>query len=231
MRCLYVFAALALSAGCGLVDPDITDFELFIRDKQFTVDTAQWGLTDVDAYTGTDCTQQAGVCSAAAQQACTEGQCFGRCDAEGTGTCELLVLVNLWQPVVLGMDNPELATLDDQPLVDVMIDSIQYEVTENTLDVATPTFTIYVAPSTIMSPGDPEAEPVGTIAPVAAGTLVPLTDVTITADGQAALQRFMTDYSTPFNIIVGSEMVLAQGDTVPTGGMTARVQVRAHAGL
>jgi len=223
-------ATTAATAGCGLVDPDIGDFDLFIRDKQFTVDTAQWELQDVDTFTSIDCSQSTGICAAAAEQACTSGQCFGRCNGQ-TDTCELQVIVALWNVVDTQQENSELQTIEDQPLIDVTIDSIDYEVTENTLTIDTPAFTVYVAPSTIMSPGDPEAQAIGTIPAVTSRTMVALTSVELTDDGQATLKSFMDDFMTPFNIIVGAELIVGMGDPVPTGAMTSNVQVRAHAGL
>ncbi len=227
---LAVLALVGALGGCGLVDPDITHFELFIKDKQFTVDTAQWELQDVDTFTDIDCSGNAGICATAAQQACTSGQCFGSCNADSQ-TCELQVIVALWQMVDVKTENEELMTIDDQPLIDVTIDAIEYEVTENTLTVDAPEFTVYAAPQTIMSPGDPEARPVGTIPGVTARTMVARTSVEFTDEGKATLKSFMDDFMTPFNIIVGTEVVVGMGDTVPSGSMTANVQVRAHAGL
>ncbi len=216
--------------GCGLVSSDITDFDLFIKDKQFTVDTEQWELSDVPAYTMIDCSQSAGICAAAAEQACAEGQCFGRCDV-ATDTCELQVVVALWQMVDVKTENSELNTIDDQPVIDVTIDAIDYEVNENTLTIDTPEFTVYVAPSTIMSPGDPEAEAIGTIPGISSRTMIGLTSIELTDDGKATLKTYMDDFMTPFNIIVGAELIVGMGDPVPSGSMTANVQVRAHAGL
>jgi hypothetical protein len=225
----FVVLAGAL-AGCGLVDPDITNFELYVQEKQFTVATDDWGLADVPDFTSIECADMPGFCAQGAMAACEPGQCVGRCNGE-SDTCELQVLVALWQPVNVDAENPELRDIASEPVVEVEIDTIEYTVTENTLNVATPPFTIYVAPSTIMSPGNPEARAIGTIEMVAAGTLVPTTQVEITAEGRAALGDFMGDYMTPFNIIVGAELIIGMGDTVPTGAMSAEVQVRAHAGL
>ena len=61
--------------------------------------------------------------------------------------------------------------------------------------------------------------------------MVALTSVELTEDGQATLKRYMDDFMTPFNIIVGAELIVGMGDPVPSGAMTANVQVRAHAGL
>jgi len=231
MRSFVLAAGIALAgSGCGLVDPDITNFDLYVNEKRFTVDTEQWELTGVDEFTATECAGSAGVCAVGAMAACTEGQCFGQCDGE-TDTCQLQIQVALWQEVNIDTENPELRDISDEPIIEVEIDAIEYEVGENTLNVPTPEFTLYAAPSTIMSPGDPEAKPIGTIAAVDATTLVPRTTVDITAEGRETLADFMGDHGTPFNIIIGSQLVVGMGDTVPSGALSATVQVRAHAGL
>jgi len=227
LRCFVLLATLL--AGCGLVDSDITDFELYVRDKDFTLDTEQWQLQGVDQFTTTDCSQTTQICGSAAENVCAEGQCAGSCGLEGT--CELQVLVALWKPVDTNLENPELKTVADQPVVDVTIDSIAYQVVENNLNIETPPLDVYVAPSTIMSPGNPEARHIGTIEPVPSRTLVPETDIVITGEGRAALADFMGDYMTPFNIIVGTDVIVGNGDEVPSGKVSAVVRVRAHAGL
>jgi hypothetical protein len=80
-----------------------------------------------------------------------------------------------------------------------------------------------------MSPGDPEAEAVGEIPTVAPGTLLPFTAVDITSAGRSSLISYMTSFSTPFNIIVGADLHITQGDTVPSGRLTAQIKVAAHA--
>ena len=230
MRSFALFALVL--TGCGLVNPDITNFDLFIKDKSFTVDTDQWDLNGVGPFTSQACDTQNDVCAAAVEQSgvCAPGQCFGRC-APDTSTCELRIVLQLWSTVDMVADNPEINTVADEPIVQVTIDSIAYQVTENTMNVETPMFTVYAAPSNIMSTGDPEAEPVGSIAPVPPATLIPETDILIDDGGQQALENKMGDYMTPFNIIVGAEIDVGMGDTIPDGKLSAVVRVRAHAGL
>jgi len=235
MHRLVVGVAMAVGlclTGCGLVDSNITNFDLYIKDKMFTVDTSQWQLQGVDAYTRAQCTPSPDQCAAALDQsmACKPGQCFGHCDAS-TNTCQLQILLSLWQTVDMSTDNPEINTVASEPVVQVTIDSIAYQVIENTLNVPTPEMTVYAAPSTIMSPGDPEAKPVGTIPSINANELVGETTVMMTPDGDANLGTYMGDYMTPFNIIVGSEIDVGMGDVVPDGRLTAVVRVKAHAGV
>jgi hypothetical protein len=227
---VFAFVVAAMSGGCGLISSDVTNFDLTLPDKTFTVDTAQWMLTNADTYLSQSCASSPGVCAAAANQVCKSITCFGSCDAS-TQTCDAQVLVSLYQTVNLLVDKPELKQINDAPLVNVHIDAIQYVVTENTLNIDTPELQLYVAPATIMAPGDPQAAEIGTIAPIPAGTTPPLTDIVIGADGQTALAKFMGDYMNPFNIIVGTSLQLKQGSTIPTGRLTATVKVTAHAQL
>lgn len=221
--------ALALT-GCGLISSDVRDFDLSVPEKTFTVDTSAWGLGNVDQFTSTDCSGNAGVCAAAAQQACNQGQCFGSCDST-TQTCDLKVLVSLYKAVDLVAEQPELADINNQPLVGVTIDQLEYEVFENTFNVATPPMTVYVAPATVMAPGDPQSFAVGSIPAIPAGTTQAVMPIELSAAGRAELAKYMGAYSMPFNIIVGSELDVKMGDTVPSGVLSAKVKITAHARL
>lgn len=230
-RLLALAAACAVaSVGCGLIDSDITQFDLSMPERTFTVDTEQWELSSDATMPSVDCSDQPGVCSTATDQLCGSEACFGSCGA--TDECEIKVLVSLYRTINLYEEKPELQTLDDQPLVDVTIDRIYYVVPENTMNVGTPELTVYVAPQTIMNPGDPQAQAIGTIAPLPAQTLVldPL-DVDLTPEGRDLLRQYMSDYQTSFNIIVGAEVDIQPGDTMPQGKAVAKVSVDAHAGI
>jgi hypothetical protein len=212
--------------GCGLIDSDITDFNLSINDKTFTVDTAQWELADQSTFPEVDCSVM-DVCSAAVMQSCMSDNCFGSCDGQN---CQALILVSLWVEIDLLDEHPELEEIDN--IVSVTINRVEYEISENTLTIDTPVMTLYVAPATVMSPGDPQAQEIGTIAPVTAGmpTTEPL-EVNLTPEGRDNLREFMSQYRTPFNIIVGSEVEIMAGDPIPMGRLEANVRVTATAGL
>ena len=231
-RVLSAWALVALvapSSACGLIDSDITNFDLALPNKQFTIDASRWGLVDADQLVNQACTTSPDPCAAAAQQACAEGSCLAMCDAT-TSTCDLTLFVSLFNEIDLQTEKPELQTIQNQPVLDVTVDSIKWEVTANTLNVDTPEMVVYVAPSTVMTP-DARAKRVGTVPPVPAGTTQPGTDITFDPMGKAHLAEFMGDYKTPFNIIVGSSLLVEQGDTIPAGAVTVRVSVEAHAGI
>jgi hypothetical protein len=99
------------------------------------------------------------------------------------------------------------------------------------MNIDTPEMVVYAAPQTVMNPMDERARRVGTVPVIPAGATRSLMPIVFDADGKANLAMFMADYKTPFNIIVGSALLVDDGDVVPSGMMTVRVVVEAHAGL
>ena len=228
-RSILAAAAALWLAGCGLIDPDITDFELQLPKKEFTVNTGEWELSADAVFPRIDCTSQPGVCPTGIATACgNEALCFGSCD----GTyCRATVLVALFQTVNLYDERPELKTIDEQPLVSVTVERVAYDVIENTLNVDLPELTVYVGPASAMTPGDPLARPIGTVPPILAGTLPTDAEVNMTPEGREDLREYMKDYMSEFNIIVGAEVEMEADDPMPSGRLTAAVYGNARAGI
>lgn len=223
--------ALVLS-GCGLISSDVTNFDLDFPSKTFTVDASGWQVnqTAADGYTSNPCdpSQPApNVCSSAVAIACPMG-CTGSCDAT-SHTCDLSLDVSVHQAIDLLAEKPELKTINDQPVIHVTVDSLTYQVVDNTLNVDTPAMNVYVAPMAVMDPNDPMAKQIGTIAAVPKGTTVASMDMMYTDTGKQALVDIMGDFKNPFNVIVGSTLVLHDHDPVPTGKLDANVHIKAHA--
>ena len=232
MPALKLLAAIVLTSGCGLISSDVTNFDLTLPDKAFTIDSASWMVDGAKAqpFLATSCASTPTVCGSAAMQACGKG-CSGTCDAS-THTCDLSLDVGLYQMIDLVKEKPELQQINDQPVIKVQIDSVTYEITGNTLNVATPPMTIYVAPSSVMDPKDPSAKAIGTIAAVPAMTKTTAPQqIAYTDSGKAELINIMSTFKSPFNIIVGATLTLKSGDPVPMGKLDAVVHIKAHAGI
>lgn len=225
-----ILAAVSV-AGCGLISSDITDFDLRLQPKSFTVDTSDWGVpADQGTFPEIPCSPDANTCADVAAAYCDQGQCAGSCDAEASA-CAAEVGVSLSQPVNLVQENTELETLNNQPFLSVTIDAVEYMIEENTLSFDTPELRFYVAPLDVMTPDSPEARLVGTIAPVPAGQQLDWTAMTLTPEGEANLREFMGNYRSIFNVLVGAQVGISGGDQSPSGAIKAWVRVRAHAGL
>jgi hypothetical protein len=219
------------SVGCGLISSDVTNFDLTLPDKNFTIDATGWQVNQqqADVLLSTSCSSQPTVCASAAMQACQMG-CSGSCNAT-TQTCDLSLDVSLYRSIDLVTEKPELKSINDEPVIKVTVDSVTYEVTANTLNVATPEMKIYVAPMSVMNPKDPLAKEIGTIAAVPAGTTTTTQNIAFNANGKAELVNIMSTFKTPFNVLIGSTLVIRNGTPVPTGKLDAVVHIKAHAGL
>jgi len=220
--------ALALS-GCGLISSNVTNFDLDLPSKTFSVDTSGWQVSQgaADLYLGMSCNQAPTVCSSAVANACPMN-CSGTCDTTSQ-KCDLGLDVAVHQLIDLLTEKPELQTINNAPIIHVTIDSITYDVSNNTLNVDTPAMNVYVAPMSVMDPNDPMAHQIGTIDPIPAMTTVASKAMTYTSDGQATLVMTMGDFKNPFNVIVGSTLTLKAGSMVPTGKLDAGVTIKAHA--
>jgi len=226
----YLLTALALAAGgCSLISSDVTDFKLQTESKMFTVDTSSWMVNSTAAmtYLNQSCASAPMECGQWVSAACTTN-CSGTCDT-ATQKCDLGLDVAVYQPVDINMSNPELAMIAKEPIVKVKIDTITYTVSMNSLNVATPEMTIYVAPMSVTTTSDPSATAIGTIPPVPAMTTTSATNLMYTSGGQAALQDAMGNYKTPFNVIVGSTVIVKAGDPMPMGKLVASVEITATA--
>lgn len=226
-----VLGLAVVGASCGLVSSDVADFTLDLPDKNFSIDASSWQVDDMEARAllGMSCASAPTVCNSAAQAAC-EMNCSGTCSMQ-TQKCELELDVALYQPINLLIEQPELKSINDQPVIKVTIDSVTYDVPTNTLNVATPELGVYVAPITIMDPTDPNAVKIGTIPPLEPGVTVEKQAIAFTPDGKAKLIAMMSTFKTPFNVIVGSTLVVGEGQPFPTGKLDSVIHIRGHAGL
>jgi len=231
MAALVVAAGGSL-AGCGLISSDVTDFDLTLPEKKFTIDTAGWDIqqSDADQFTRLSCASDAAVCSRAVASACASG-CTGACNSNKT--CDLMLDISLTQPVNLVAEKPELKSINDQPVIKVTIDSVTYRIATNELNVATPQLDVYVAPvSVVLADTESGATLIGSIPPIPAGQVSSDPEMlTFTSSGRTQLVNIMSSFKTPFNVLVGSSLLITAGQRVPTGKLEAAISVNAHAGI
>lgn len=221
---------LGVFAGCGLISSDVTNFDLTLPDKKFTIDTKGWQVDPNGAswYLGQSC-PMSDVCNAAVEMACMTG-CSGICNA--SHTCDLQLDISLRQLIDLLAEKPELKTIDDQPVIKVTVDSVTYDVSSNDLNVDTPELTVYVAPMSSTRISDPQVKAIGTIASVPAGWKTEQSEpIMFTATGKADLVNVMSQYMTPFNVLVGSSLLITKDQALPMGKLEAVVHIRGHAGI
>jgi len=116
----------------------------------------------------------------------------------------------------------QLATFPGHSLVNVSIQSITYQVSNNTLNVDLPPISIYLAPDGVTDPTDPSAELFGTVPPIPAGS-DPMGNVQKTSNADAVFQKYTKNVSQTFNIIAAATVVIDGGSPVPNGHITVTV--------
>ena len=228
----------AFASGCGLIDSDVTNFDLTLPDKQFSVDASGWQVNQMAADTFLDmsCAGAPNICSSAATQACPMN-CTGRCGRR-RASASFELNVSAYKCIDLVTEKPELKQINDEPVIKVTIDSVRYSVTDpNTLNVATPEMGVYVAPITVMDPKDPMAKQIGTIIAVGSGGchrrgarhgVHARTAAQILIDTMSTYKNRSTSSSAPRRERPDRDQV---GQMVPTGKLDAVIQIKAHAGL
>lgn len=219
-------AGLVGLAGC-VIDSKVDEVDLDLPERRVTVDTADWQLADEGTMPSVECSTTRDRCAEHVDMWCgAEDICDAKCVEK---TCEVNVLVALWNTIDLTVEQAELAQLEGQPLQSVTIDEVAFTVTENTLNVDSPALTVSVAPTGVMSVGGGGAEAVGIIPSLPPGSTIEDESIVLTPAGRMVLAERMREYQTPFNLIVGSTVRLHAGDPVPSGRLIADLRVRAHA--
>jgi hypothetical protein len=221
-RSLAVLLAATLSTSCGLIDSDVTRFDLNLPKKDFKLDTADWKLKAEGTLPAVMC--PATDCSAAVDSFCETGACASECST--AGTCDVLVKVSVFQMFNLDLESPELDAIDNQPVIDVTVDTVDFNILTNTLNVATPPLTVFMAPQGVSDPASAEAVEIGTIASIPAGQ-AGVEPLVLTEAGRVSMKGFLDNYKAPFNIIVAGTVVVKAGDPVPTGRLAGQVEAKA----
>lgn len=241
MLCLNARLAAAvlgvsLVAGCGLISSDVTNFDLMLPEKKFTIDASGWQVDGSKSpfsngtLASVPCNSMPTVCSMMVAQACSS-DCSSTCDI-AANSCQLSLDISRPLKVDLLTDQPDLKTINDQPVIKVSIDSVTYEVRFNDLTVDTPAIDVYVAPISALKPTDPLAKRVGTIPAIAKGTITTEPQaLEFTPTGKADLVNIMSTFKTPFNVLVASHLMVHAGQMLPMGKLDAVVHIRGHAGL
>src|SRR5262249_17969187 len=137
---------------------------------------------------------------------CPGGSCTTDCEA-GTHQCQAHVPASLTNDYDLSKDASEYAQFASLGIVNVGIDAVYFNITQNTLTVTTPQLSVYAGPQTIHAPTDPGAQLIGTIPSVQRGQTGRV-NVVFSGNGQATIKMFMDNFKTPFRVLVAGDIVV-----------------------
>ncbi len=232
MKILLAGVLLIGSVDCGLISSDITTTGYQLPAQTYSFDTSMFkglptGSTQAvpcgDGQAITDC------CNPAPLPApdCTTTPLVCLADSSGSSVCTAEIPQSLSSEINLGTAVPALSKF---PTGNISIASINYTVTNNTLNVDLPAVTIYLAPGGVTNPKDAQAMVFGTIPAIPAGT-DPSAMVVKDSGADRAFQTYAGNLSTPFDFIASTTVVIPSGSPIPSGQVTISITVTLSAHL
>jgi hypothetical protein len=215
-----VIAAFVLLGGCGLISSDISKITFDLPTETYTFDTAQWSNLPKGTIPAVPCSSATDCCTAATLTGsgldCTTLTC------NSSSVCEVDVPESAATPVNLAMSVPALQTFAGHGLSSITIKSINYAVSNNSLNIDLPPMTIYLAPDMVTDPHDSRAMEFGTIPAIPAGT-DPSGMVNLVPNAAQVFATFTGDVGKPFYIIAAGTVAIPSGSPAPSGAITLSV--------
>ncbi|HKA86186.1 MAG TPA: hypothetical protein VKE22_00920 [Haliangiales bacterium] len=218
------FVLGVVAVGCGLISSDVTNISLALPPQDFRIDSSDWRMPPG----ATPIIPCAGDCSALSAAVCTQQNCSVACGSDSV--CYAKVTISLKNDFDLARDAPSYHQVSTLPAVSVTVQSVTFDISENTLNLATPSLSVYFGPTSITGPNDPGAELVGTIPAVPAGQTGHF-PVAFSSNGPDIVKKYMDDFHTPFRAIIFGVVIVHGGQASPTGRMVGQVNAIAKASL
>jgi hypothetical protein len=235
MKIFLAGLLLLSSVGCGLLSSDITTTSYKLPAQTYSFDTSMFsglpsGSTPAvpcgDGQAVTDCCNPP---APAPTPDCATTPLVCAADSSGTyaNVCTAQLPESISTLIDLGTSVPALSSF---PTGNISIASVEYTVTDNTLNVDLPSVTIYLAPQGMTKPTDPGAMVFGTIPTIPAGS-DPSGAVQKSPSADQTFSMYAGNLSTPFEFIAGTTVVIPSGTPVPSGHVTITVTVTLSAHL
>src|SRR6266700_2858667 len=212
---------LGMLAGCGLISSDITAITFDLPAKRFTFDTAGWTAPPSTYNVAVPCGAGQAVADCCHPPApAPTPDCAATPLICASSVCALQFPINVSQSINLKNEVPALAGQAASSLT-ITIKQISYTIVSG-MNVPLPPIDVYVAPASVTSADDPSATKFGTIPATPAGA-TQSGNVALDPAGQTALSQYMSQFSTPFNLIGHAVMVVPSGSPTPAGKVDATV--------
>lgn len=220
-----------VAPGCGILSSDIATVSFDLPARHYVFDTATWKLP-AGTVPAVPCTSSDLCCMLAQQLAgydCAASPPLVCDTSTPPGTCAVSIPVEPPpQTINLKQQVPQLSSLgSSQSLAAVSISEIDYQV-KTTLNHALPSVELFLAPSTVTSPDDPQAHKFGSIPAIPASTdttngSTSSGKVVLEPDAGATFSSYAYQFGTPFNFLARATFLLRGGDATPTGSVDITV--------
>lgn len=219
---------LALVTGCGLINSDLATVSFDLPPKTYTFDTGQsdWAGAMSSAFAtvpviACDPVNQGAECCPAQLGAAGIDCTKLTCDA-ASGSCAFTVLVTS-PPQPIDLKNEGLpSSLSSQSILDITVKKLQYDVSQNSLNIDLPPVDLYLGPQGTTSVGG--AVKFATVPAIPSGVTLSNGNIPIDANANAAFENIGMHLGTPFVFLAQTKVVIPGGTPAPTGAMTFTVK-------
>ncbi|HEX4403479.1 MAG TPA: hypothetical protein VH560_01540 [Polyangia bacterium] len=194
--------------GCGLISSDITKLTIDLPARTYTFDTSTFNLPQ-GMTTKVPCGGSNAVQTCPSPTVCL------------ASVCSVEQPVGVSSTINLKMDSPELASLSDQHLANVTLESLRYSAV-STLNVASPPFDLYLAAAGVTDSSSAMAMKFGTIPAIPAGASQS-GDIVKTAAADSLFTKYATNVTTPFNVLAVATVIVPSGSPTPTGKISITI--------
>jgi hypothetical protein len=217
---------LAVAGGCGLVSSDVTTIKFALPARSYRFDTQQaaWKTSTATSFASVPaiaCTADTDCCSPAVMALGID--CSSLICDPGSGTCAFVVTVEA-PPQQIDLKQSVPPSLQSQSVIDISVDQITYDVTENSMNIDLPPVQLFIANDGATSADDPSAVPFGTVPVIPKGKTSTGSQVTLAAGAKDAFINIGHHLGTPFTFLARSRIVVPGGTPVPSGALGLTIQ-------
>ena len=218
----FVLASAASLSGCGaLSNVGTINFALPPQSFSFDTSSSAWKAPPAGFSTAPAVSCGAGqlvtdCCNPPAPA--PKPDCTATPLACENSVCVLEFPVTVSQTINLKMQVPQLSSLSGQTLAKISISQVTY-VIDSSMNVDLPPVDIFIAPANVTST-DPPAQKFGSI-PASPAKMKTSGNMTLDPNGGAVFSQYASAFSTPFNFIAHTTMIVKPGDPIPSGAVAA----------
>jgi len=228
LMALATVAPLAFATGCGLINSDLAKVSFDLPPKTYTFDTAQadWNGPMTGAFAmvpAIACTTDADCCPLAISAAgidCT----MLTCDAASASCAFAVVVQSPPQMINLKTEANLPSSLANQSVLDITVNKLSYDVSQNSLTVDLPPVDLFLGPQGTTKTTDPGGVKFATVPSIPRSTVVTDGNIPIEAAANTVFENIGMHLGTPFVFLAQTRVVIPGGTPAPAGALTLTIK-------